>query len=461
MAINFTGNTIFGIDATANGDLWITKIQEYVTNVGYGFDFVTFTDVSYAVEGSVYAVPQIDNPFEDGDAVHSETARNNVYVRATGTLWGEDDGVDFDTGADDNVLVNEGSVIGRDDTAVDIFGKRVTVENLGTLEGGKDGIYASGEDVYIYNSGTILGLEDAGIDDLSNGGRVVNHGIINGQVTGVFTESGADGIVILNTGHISGGLVGIQSNTLSADTLVLRNSGTIAAGDPGGRSFLGVSGDETVINEGLMLGNVQLGDGADTYRGVGLGEVDDGIFGETGNDLLVGSDASDKLFGEADNDTLTGGGGADSLFGGGDNDTLRGGEGDDVVNGGAGVDILFGGSGDDEIIGGLNRDIMRGNGGQDVFVFQSVNDSLTTAGNTDVIIGFERGVDVIDLDGLSAGDLTFIGTAGFSGTADELRAVQLANGTMSVQVDTDGDMTADFRLFLRNIDTVDANDFIL
>ncbi len=76
------------------------------------------------------------------------------------------------------------------------------------------------------------------------------------------------------------------------------------------------------------------------------------LYGDAGNDLLVGSPAGSMLFGGSGNDVLIGGPGNDVLVGGDGNDVLIGGGGSDVLIGGNGSDFLLGNGGDDLLIPG-------------------------------------------------------------------------------------------------------------
>ncbi|KQM79368.1 hypothetical protein ASE70_05730 [Sphingomonas sp. Leaf22] len=80
------------------------------------------------------------------------------------------------------------------------------------------------------------------------------------------------------------------------------------------------------------------------------------MYGEGGNDTLVGFKTADFLFGGNGNDILQGLDDADQLWGGDGNDKLYGGNGADTLNGDAGDDILIGGAGNDTIDGGLGQD---------------------------------------------------------------------------------------------------------
>lgn len=118
-----------------------------------------------------------------------------------------------------------------------------------------------------------------------------------------------------------------------------------------------VNFDDTIINNGLIVGDIYLGLGSDTvtnngtingeiflglgddYFTIGANGVNGDVYGEDGDDRLTGNSAANDLNGEAGNDIIRGNGGADALNGGDGNDylfadhldTLSGGEGYDRV----------------------------------------------------------------------------------------------------------------------------------
>jgi VCBS repeat-containing protein len=63
--------------------------------------------------------------------------------------------------------------------------------------------------------------------------------------------------------------------------------------------------------------------------------------GNSGDNILTGTNGGDLLLGAGGNDVLNGGGGTDILSGGAGNDTLNGGSGSDIVSGDAGNDTLI------------------------------------------------------------------------------------------------------------------------
>ena len=148
--------------------------------------------------------------------------------------------------------------------------------------------------------------------------------------------------------------------------------------------------------------------------------------------------------------TLVGNAGANRL-------TARGG--DDQVNGNAGDDILTGNTGRDTLVGGA---------GEDTFVYTAYADSRAGAANRDVINGFDRGADLIDLalidaDTTRAGNqaFRFIGEAGFSG-AGQLRLQSLGGAdAVLVEADHNGDGLADLQIFVNLTTVLEAGDFLL
>ena len=170
------------------------------------------------------------------------------------------------------------------------------------------------------------------------------------------------------------------------------------------------------------------------------------IDGQGGNDVLKGLKGADTVFGGAGRDTLLGGGGADKLFGGSGRDALKG---------GSGTDILKGQGGKDRLTGGNGQDTMSGGGGADRFIFRAASESAADL-NADIIKDFEVGIDHIVLSALG---VAFIGTSGFSGAA-EVRITE-ASGDTLVQVDTDGDGSADMKIVLEGAAGLSAEDFIL
>lgn len=166
------------------------------------------------------------------------------------------------------------------------------------------------------------------------------------------------------------------------------------------------------------------------------GSSHDKIFGNQAENILAGRDGNDTLRGRNKDDILRGGDGKDKLFGGNGNDLLRGDEGDDQMTGGAGRDLFVFLAASD---GGAQERIKDFTKGQDDIVLSTIDADTTKAGKQ---------------------SFSFIGAAGFSGTAGELRAVKSSGDTL-VRGDTNGDGTANFRVTLTGEMTLTAGDFVL
>ena len=174
----------------------------------------------------------------------------------------------------------------------------------------------------------------------------------------------------------------------------LDDSGTFYLVKPDG-TVLGMDGSESELALDSLTGR---GGGNDTIIG---SQADDVIYGQEGNDLLVGDAPSESGEGstvdsiegttvasikEMSSDVLdafiqsvegTDDDGNDQLFGGVGNDVLLGMGGDDYIDGGAGEDAIFGGAGNDIIVYDSNDYLVSGGSGID---FMVSNDSALTLG---------------------------------------------------------------------------------
>lgn len=246
------------------------------------------------------------------------------------------------------------------------------------------------------------------------------------------------------------------------------------------------------------------------------------MWGEAGNDRLLGGTGVETLVGGDNDDTLNGGGGADTLDGGAGNDVylldadatdtlidaggtdavhsiitrnlqawtdienlvLEGGAnvhgtgtnaangiigsaGTNVLAGLAGNDTLLGRDGNDYLFGQGGRDNLRGDGGNDVFVYQVVGDSPAGAGLRDTILDLDdSGDDVIDLTAIAGLDATsFIDGDVFS-APNQVRIEQVGLDVL-VQINSSGMSGAEGEILIANATTgmgagqVDAGDFLL
>ncbi len=156
----------------------------------------------------------------------------------------------------------------------------------------------------------------------------------------------------------------------------------------------------------------------------------------SGSNLLSIAPNQD-LIGIAANDVLTGGNGYDSLSGNAGNDNLTG---------GGSSDMLDGGDGNDTLVGGLGADSMSGGLGNDSFIFNSLAEISNDAyAGRDSITDLTTG-DKINFSAIAG--LSFVGVGNdFSGVTKQVRVYDDYSATL-LQIDTNGDKTADYSLAL-------------
>tara|TARA_R110000868_G_scaffold18172_57_gene79764 strand:+ start:20060 stop:21529 length:1470 start_codon:yes stop_codon:yes gene_type:complete len=443
-----------------------------------------YDDVSIVLAGDAV---QANNTFFSGDRV-------NLTITATGSVTNFDmdsTQATFQITGADSSITNHGSIIAQKAIGLFSSGGTSTITNTGNIEA-SSGVFISyaGVGDTFYNSGTVQAnnydddLRDSrhnnGVVALRSDSTIVNYegGVISAMSSegaGIKVMQSANNSIVLNHGDVhSVQAWGVDFGELNASNLaVLVNTGTISGG---AGSFLGSISADVVDNSGTMIGDVALNDGDDSYTATNAGVVLGWINGEAGNDTLTGGDNADFIDGGADNDRLFGRGGDDDLRGGLGSDFMSGGTGDDQLIGDDGADKMFGGSGDDtlnggrdqdtirggdgndEINGGRLADVLRGGAGADTFLYTFKQDSST--GASDTIQDFEVGIDVIDLSAVASG-LTFVGTAAFSGTGNEVRYDIDGSGKTFVQVDTDANGSADMRIWLTDVGALSADDFVL
>ncbi|GIT90463.1 hypothetical protein JANAI62_00550 [Jannaschia pagri] len=340
--------------------------------------------------------------------------------------------------------------------------------------------------------GAFTGLE---LNPRFSRANVVNDGLITGGVTGVnltYTEFATSTQTVNNSGDIVGGQTGLFITASFITPLKVTNTGVISGGQSGAAitsrgtiefvnsgtlsgsanslTLEGARGNATILNSGNLVGDVQLGSGADVFdtRGgtvtgtVNLGDGADTVLlddasvtlvggggvdlvrswvgyhmrtsdleqlvlegtedlkgaGNSGNNVITGNVGDNALFGFAGNDTLLGQEGNDKLFGSAGVDNVSGGDGDDWIHGGADRDVLQGGSGNDLIQGGTGDDVLDGGEGRNTLE-GGVGDDIIIAGVDAETIHGGQGEDLISFAGSLSRVVVNIGVNFTSGGAAE------------------------------------------
>ena len=160
--------------------------------------------------------------------------------------------------------------------------------------------------------------------------------------------------------------------------------------------FFGLDGNDTIIND-TSLPSTMYGNGGDDVL-IG-GSSNDVLIGGPGNDRLEGRDGDDVLRGVSGENILLGGNGNDLIFGGlGGNNNIRGGNGNDVIFAGDQQDEIFGDAGDDQIWGGLGSHTIYSGSGKNTVMGGQGNDVIYSQGIGDWVHGVQ-GDDIIYANG--------------------------------------------------------------
>ena len=177
-----------------------------------------------------------------------------------------------------------------------------------------------------------------------------------------------------------------------------------------------------------------------TQQGSALGTYNSGA----GNDFIYLPDVGDGPVGYDETNTFNAGSG---------NDTIIGGTRNDIIYGGAGTDFLQGNDGADILDGGADADTLLGDNGADQFTWSDLTDSTTT--NTDTVNDFTLGTDFIVFTDTNVTIYVDPDDDGnndeFTGVAGEIRWLDDGSNNALIEVDTNGDTSADFRARLQTI----------
>lgn len=276
------------------------------------------------------------------------------------------------------------------------------------------------------------------------------------------------------------------------DTIILDRSDDLG----GSNRVEAGAGNDAVVSQKESGNIILLGDGNDTYVGLGFGSFStdpiDQVFGGAGADTFAVQTFKSLYFGEAGNDLFHSVGWANTFHGGAGIDTISYLPRSDETSVGVRVDLaagtadtsatrqerlisienVIGSNNNDDLLGsntankltgGQGFDVMTGRGGADQFIFKSAADARISSTSADIIMDFNRAqndkvnVQAMDANNQIAGNqaFTFIASE-FTRHAGELRF----DGDFVVG-DINGDGRADFRILMNEITTMQASDFIL
>ncbi|WP_083637703.1 calcium-binding protein [Pararhizobium arenae] len=358
--------------------------------------------------------------------------------------------------AGDDGFVAEGvTVASTDDVGITASGSGHLIDVYGTVLGDFRAIFMGGSSttdfdntLYVAETGHLAGYDTGAFSVRLDGNRstLINEGRIDGKKYAAIAIGGSDATTqstVENSGVIEGKTYAVFVN--ASEAFKLTNTGIIKGGVSGG------TGQDVVLNNGTMIGDVNLEDGADTFDTRG-GSYTGVANGGLGADKLYAGAGNNTLAGGEGNDVLAGGAGADSLDGGADTDSasyfyssagvtvslttpsankgdaagdtfisienISGSAFNDTLAGNSAANTIFGNSGNDVIKGYAGNDTLTGASGKDTFLFHT---ALNAATNADKITDFSAIDDTIQLENAIFTALASTGTL----SADAFRA----NGT--------------------------------
>lgn len=473
----WTGFDVLDLSALSE-NLVVTVVSPYTSTLRInGFEHIIAGSGNDVVAGYIYA-DILDGSL--GNDVLRGAAGDDVLNGGAGA-----DQIDGGEGFDTASYAGETAAL-TIDLAAGTSSQHDRLRNIEAVIGG------SGDDTITGSAGDDVIDGGEGADDLAGGG---------GLDTLSYASRGTGVIVNLESGYNSDG------DRLTGFTHLQGGGGNdYLFGDGAAQTLAGGAGDD-VLRGGGGADRLEGGDGTDTASyadakagvdvdlAAGIGRHGDAegdvltaienLSGSAFDDRLAGGATAGVLSGMGGNDVLSGGRAADRLDGGdgndivsyagrsdaiavdlasganGDNDLLisiegvEGGSGDDRLLGTASYDRLTGGDGDDRLQGGGSGDLLTGGDGADLFVFGSATDSLNTSIGRDRLTDFNAAEgDRIDLSAIPVSDglanpLSFRGSAGYTGTAGEVRVTTSATaGYAAVSVDIDGDRRSDMLILV-------------
>jgi serralysin len=349
-----------------------------ITGLHNGSIVVATSGNTYNIAENAKVIATADAPMSslpNGAITEDQSAmpapKNNTF-NIDGRVIGSDAGVVL-TGIGDEVHVGDtGKVSGS--IGVALVGSNSILTNDGEIDGTMAGMYATlGTNIHMTNNGDVVGVI----------------GIVAAEVNKALVVNGSHGSIIAIE-------YAVQLSSADGSTAKFVNHGFALASAFEGAAVSGGSGDDTIINDGTLTGNILLDNGDDTLDNRG-GTIHGSIAGGGGDDVLITDKASDKLVEEMSGGTDTVrstvtyklSDNVENLFllGNADingtgttlADKLHGNNGDNKLVGLQGDDELWGGKGTDQLVGGLGADtfhFVKGDGHDTIAIFEQGSDLI-------------------------------------------------------------------------------------
>lgn len=286
-------------------------------------------------------------------------------------------------------------------------------------DGTTDQVVTGAPGMQVEHSFAALGAQTVHVTATDATGNLVADGFQEIDIVDLMLQDNEDGTTDL-----------LYAGTDGDDTLAFWDSGLSS-----GLIVIGTDFDDGQVTnfrivEGVTGSVIVHGRGGnDNISALGLRATKAQVYGDEGNDGLIGGLLNDVLDGGAGNDTLDGGAGDDELRGGDGNNELHGGGGNDALFGGNGFNVLDGGDGNDTLaggdvgnllIGGRGNDLLLGGAGTDGLIGSDGDDTLIAGAGRDLLFG---GLGADSLDGGAGEDLLLADFATVEDDFDALGAI--------------------------------------
>ncbi|GHC48311.1 calcium-binding protein [Neogemmobacter tilapiae] len=410
-----------------------------------------------------------------GDAGNDRLIQYNGFTRMYGGDGNDSFLIDFSTDAGSELLGGAGArdVLNLDSGFawdVDLAAKRARVtdgitqkqyglQQIEDVSGGSaaDVIRGDGQANRLRGFGGIDTLDGRGGNDTiiaDGGGPYERYNGGAGFDTLDLRQVSVDGLTFHPSGQ--GGAPGVSFITTGIEKVLGGSANELLSDGKTVIELYGGAGNDSIYLDEFISGN-EVFDGGKGRDEIYLGNIERDLTFNMATGILTGHKRAsnfEDVTGGLGDDRVTGNGANNRIDGYDGNDSLYGAGGSDHLIGGAGRDWLYGGAQNDRLVGGHGADHLFGGAGADVFAFVSGSDAGSGAAR-DVIHDYQKGQDAIIID-MFSGAMVLIGNTAFSGAAYEVRYFR-AGQDMKVQIDIDGDATADFEVLVLDTNSIDIS----
>ncbi|OEJ65643.1 hypothetical protein BEN30_13875 [Magnetovibrio blakemorei] len=381
------------------------------------------------------------------------------------------------TGGDARDLVLMGNTI-NDTLTVDLG---AGIDTVKLADGGNTNSFTNVEDIIGGNGDDVITLlntftlsdkasfsGELGVDtlNLADGGNEVEE--IYGFET-IYGGSGSDVISSIQSVDLKGSavssieIINIDTDDNGQDVLHLNSAtsfttSTTVNGSTAGNDVIG-------SDDGMNLTNLIVGSGIEAIMldwdvdDTTVLTIDANTLASAGSLFILGNGGNDSI-------ALSGTGAFDFSTDILTNiSAISGDDSGQMIIGSADDNYIVLGNGNNTVVGGDGQDTLTGGTGTDIFAYSALTE--TTVGSGDIITNFDAGtsstsVDVINLMGLLTGTFAWLGSSAtaFTGGNSNTEA-RFDDGSKLLEIDTDGDGTADMGITLTNVDigNLDSSDF--